>query len=573
MIQKVLLLFSFSIFCLTFTTGAQGIIQSRQYPKGYFIYPLDLPPSVAGGFAELRPNHFHAGLDFRTNQRTGYPVHAAADGYIARIRVQFGGGGNALYIVHPNGYTTVYMHLERFSPEIEKALRDYQYQHQFFEVDFPLLPAQIPVHKGQIVAWSGQTGAVAGPHTHFEIRDTKTEETVNPQLFGITIPDAIPPSISSIGIYHLDYKPFSEKTKHEFLQVSGKAGNYHLTKPGVITLSGNIGFGIGANDMNSASANHNGVYSVELKLDGKTVYTYAAERFAFDQTHAINAYIDYPTYITSKRFMQKCFILPGSKISLYPQSINRGIINFDDDALHEVEYVVKDVAGNTATLTVKVKSQHTEHSAAIIKPTGTLFHYNQKNEFDNGKVKVIIMPGNLYDDVDFIYSASAMLPGAYSKVHHIHNHYTPIHDKYDIWIKPDKDLGKLADKAIIISTTGSCDSSVYTNGYVKAQAKTFGDFYIRIDTTPPHITPLNISKGKNMAASKGINLKISDNLSGIKYYSGKIDGKWVLMQWDYKTKVLNYTFDKDITAGKHLFEFTVSDNKDNTSQFTADFYR
>jgi len=572
MIQKVLSTFLF-IFLLYFTSAAQGPIQTHQYPKNYFRYPLDLPPSVAGGFGEIRPNHFHAGLDFRTNQRTGYPVYAAADGYIARLRVQFGGGGNAVYIVHPNGYTTVYMHLLRFSPEIEKAVRDYQYQHHFFEVDFPLLPVQIPVHKGQVIALSGQSGAVAGPHTHFEIRDTKTEETINPQLFGIIIPDAVPPAISSIGIYHLDKKPFSEKTRHEFLQVAGKAGNYHLVKPGIITLTGDIGFGIGANDRNSASANPNGIYSLELKLDGKTVYTYAVERFAFDQTHAINAYIDYPSFISSRRFMQKCFILPGSKISLYPQSINRGIINFDDDAVHDVEYVVKDVAGNTSTLNIKVKSQHLERTTAIAQSPGILFHYDRKNEFDNDRVKVVIPQGNLYDDVDFMYSVSPMLPGTFSQVHHIHNGYTPIHDRYDIYIKPDRDLGKFTDKAIIIGPNGVCDTSLYVNGYVKAQAKGFGAFYIKLDTIPPHIAPLNITNGKNMAQLGRIALKISDNLSGIKNYNGKIDGKWVLMEWDFKTRVLSYTFDKDIAPGKHIFELTVSDNKDNTSQFKADFYR
>jgi hypothetical protein len=555
------------------TTHAQKPIQSRDYPKGYFRYPLDLPPSTAGSFGELRPSHFHSGLDFRTNQQSGYPVHAAADGYVSRVRVQFGGGGNIVYINHPNGYTTVYMHNKQFSPQIAKALRDYQALHQWFEVDFPLPPGQINVCKDDVIAISGSTGAVEGPHSHFEIRDTKTEQTINPQLFGLTIPDRIPPTISAIGIYHLNGKPFSEKTPHEFLAVSGAQGNFHLVKPHVIDLSGDIGFGITANDMNNASGNHNGVYSIQLKLDGKDVYTFAVERFAFDQTHAINGYIDYPTFLTSHRFIQKCFILPGSRISLYPQSVNRGIVNFNDNELHEVEYVVKDVAGNTSTLTLKVRSKHQDQPTPEFKPTGTLFHYDRKNEFTNDKVKVTIMPGNLYDDLDFIYSASTQKPaGAYSVVHHIHNRLTPVHDSYDLWIKPDADLGKLADKAMIVGTS-FCDSSIYENGYVKAKAKAFGDFYIRVDTEPPHIGPLNIHNGVSLAKARGIFLKIGDNLSGVKSYNGKIDGKWVLMEWNFKTKVLSYTFDNTLQHGKHSFELTVADNKNNNSTFTADFYR
>jgi murein DD-endopeptidase MepM/ murein hydrolase activator NlpD len=555
-----------------FNVSAQ-IIQSRQYPQRYFRYPLDLPPSTAGSFGELRANHFHSGLDFKTNNRTGYPVHAVFDGYVSRLRVQFGGFGNAIYITHPNGYTSVYGHIERYSDAMTKLIRAAQYQQQSFEVDIKLDPTQIPVCKDEVIALSGNAGASEGPHVHFELRDTQTEETINAQLFGLTIPDRVPPNIDAIGIYHLDGYPFSEKTPRQFLAVSGANGHYHLTKPQVINIDGETGFGITTNDMNSVSPNHNGVYSIELKVDGTTIYTFAVERFAFDQTRAINAYIDYPEFLKTRRWMQKCFILPGSKITLYPQSINRGIINFNDDAIHHVEYVVKDVAGNTSSLTLNVKSG----SAQKLNPekhfTGTLFHYNQVNEFSNDKVKVTIPVGNLYDDVDFTYSTLPKRLGMFSAVHRIHNRFTPIHDAYDLWIKPDSSIGKLADKAVIVSSTGICEVSTYQDGYVKAQAHTFGDFFVRIDTTPPHIAPLNIKNGVSLKLAKGIFARIGDNLSGIKSYAGKIDGKWILMEWDYKTKVLGYAFTNDITPGKHQFDLTVTDNKDNVAHYTAAFYR
>ena len=208
---------------LSFTTRAQDIIQSKPYPKNYFRYPIDLPPSTAGSFGELRPSHFHSGLDFKTNQRTGYPVHAAADGYISRLRIQFGGFGHALYITHPNGYATVYGHIASFTPEVARYIRDYQYKNQTFEADIAVPAGLFPVCKDDIVALSGNEGASAGPHLHFEIRDTATEETINPQLFGLTIPDKIPPAITSVGVYHLNGNPFSEKTPREFLAVTGAA--------------------------------------------------------------------------------------------------------------------------------------------------------------------------------------------------------------------------------------------------------------------------------------------------------------------------------------------------------------
>jgi hypothetical protein len=566
-----------AILCLGlyFNSHAQDIIQTKQYPKNFFRYPLDLPPSTAGSFGELRPNHFHSGLDFKTNGRTGYPVHAAYDGYVSRLRVQFGGFGNAIYITHPNGFTTVYGHIERFSPELEKLVRDQQYLQQSFEVDFNLLPLQVQYCKDDVIAWSGNAGASEGPHLHFEIRDTETEQTINPQLFGLTIADKIPPTLGMICIYHLGDGPFSEKTPRQFMAVAGAAGHYHLTKPQVINVSGQTGFGITATDMNSTSFNHNGIYSIELKLDGATVYTFAVERFAFDQTHAINAYIDYPTFLKSHRFIQKCFILPGSKISLYPQSINRGVINFNDNATHDIEYVVKDIAGNTSSLKIKVKSSPAKPAdpANIVNANITRFHYDRQNEFSNDKVRVIIPPGNLYDDLDFTYTTLPEKPGAFSVIHRIHNRFTPINDHYELWIKPDNNLGKYTGKAVIVSTDGACDGGTYVDGYIKADARTFGDFYIKVDTVPPVIHPLDIKNGSNMAKLKCITLKIGDNLSGIKSYAGKIDGKWVLMEWDFKTRVLSYKFDNTITPGKHQFDLTVTDNKDNTSQFNAYFFK
>jgi hypothetical protein len=563
----LILFFSFNIDAF-----AQNRIQSRAYPVGYFRYPLDLAPATAGTFGELRPNHFHAGLDFKTNEQTGYPVHAVFDGYVSRLLVQFGGFGNAIYITHPNGYTSVYGHIERFGPQMAKLVRDYQYQQQSFEVDIKVPPMQIPVCKDDVIAWSGNAGASEGPHLHFELRDTGTQETINPQLFGLTIPDKVPPSIATVAVYRFNGAPFSEKTSRKFLPVTGKNGNYRLKYPSTIDVSGPVGFGIATTDRNSSSANQNGVYSIRLNLDGKTVFTFAVERFAFDQTHAINAYIDYPELIAAHRFIQKCFILPGSKITIYPQSINRGIINFDDDAIHTVEYVVKDVAGNTSTISIKVKSTH-QPNPPLYKPSGILFHYNQLNEFSNARVKVSVPVGNLYDDVDFDFATFPKRPGAFSAVYRIHNHFTPVHDHYDLWIKPDSNIGKFADKAVIVSTTGICYGGVYQDGYIKAKAQSFGDFYIKLDTIPPHVLPLNIREGISLAKARGISLKISDALSGIKSYAGKIDGKWVLMEWDYKTRILSYLFNSDIAAGKHIFELNVSDNKDNTANYKADFYR
>jgi hypothetical protein len=401
----------------------------------------------------------------------------------------------------------------------------------------------------------------------------KHRKTINAQLFGLTIPDQVPPAISGVSVYQLNGHPFNENTLRESYPVRGAAGNYHLLKPQTLELSGQIGFGITANDMNSTSANHNGVYSIELKVDGKTVYTFAVERFAFDQTHAINAYIDYPYQLRTGGFIQKCFILPGAKITLYPQSIDRGIVTFNDNEVHEIEYLVKDIAGNASTVKLKVKSSIPKESHPIFRPQGTLLHYNVHNEFNTDKLKLIVEPGNLYDDLDLQYVLLPKRPGSFSDLHRIQNRFTPIHDSLNLWIKPTADLGKYADKAVLVGSINGAVESEYSGGWVKGKIRGFGDYDIRLDTVPPNIAPVNIHNGSNLAKLKTIALRASDNLSGIKNYSGKIDGKWVLVEHDYKSKMFIYTFAPDMATGKHKFEFTVTDNKNNVSQFTADFYR
>jgi len=235
--------------------------------------------------------------------------------------------------------------------------------------------------------------------------------------------------------------------------------------------------------------------------------------------------------------------------------------------------VVSDVAGNTSTLTLKVQSTSKAIVVAAYKPV-IPFRYDQPNQFSADNVKVNIPAGDLYDDIDFNYAVLPKKPGAFSATYQIHNRFTPLNDVYDLWIKPDTTAANWRPgKAVIVNSAGACEGGIYEDGYVKAQPRTFGYFYVKLDTIPPTIRPLNIINGGNMAAKKTISLKIGDNLSGIKSYMGYIDGQWVLMEWNNKTSILSYTFDDSLAAGKHTFELTLTDQKDNSSQYKADFYR
>ncbi|MDN3586801.1 M23 family metallopeptidase [Pedobacter aquatilis] len=564
-----LLLLSFLIS--TQTLFAQQIFSSNKYPLTYFRQPLDItPPALAGSFGEIRGNHFHSGIDFRTNQREGYPVYAVADGYVSRLRVQNSGFGQALYITHPNGFTSVYGHVQRFAPKIAAIVKNLEYEKKSFEIDEFPSETQIPVRKGEVIAWSGNRGSSGGPHLHFEIRDSKTEETINPQFFGIDIPDNIPPVIYSLYAYKLNGKPFTENTPKQAIAITGGSGSYKAVP---VNLTGEIGFGVVTTDRHNGLSGLNGVYSIQLELDGKMIYTSALERFSFEDSKAINSHIDYPTYLNTKRSIQKSFVEPGNRLSIYSNLINSGKINFTDGGIHQLKYIITDSKGNASSLSFSVQAGIAAPTVTSI-PAGINFSYNKVNEFNNDEIKVIFPMGTLYNDLNFIYKKTPKTTGnAWSNIHQIHNRYTPLHTGFELSIKADNLPEELREKALIINTNGSSQGGSFVNGFVKANPRNFGSFYIAADTIAPRIIPTNISEGKSMAGFSKILFKISDNLSGIKSFNGYIDGKWVLMEFDAKTATLWHSFDERTSAGKHTLELVVDDVKNNIKRYSVSFFR
>jgi murein DD-endopeptidase MepM/ murein hydrolase activator NlpD len=567
------ILFLLLFFALIPASKSQLIYSSNKYPLVDFRPPLNIvPPALAGSFGELRANHFHSGIDIRTNQREGYPVYAIADGYVSRIRIQNSGFGYALYINHPNGYTSVYGHLQRYNAKLSAMAKSIQYERKSFEIEeFPAADF-VPVYKGEIIAYSGNSGSSGGPHLHFEIRDTKTEATINPQLFGIEVPDQVKPVISGLYAYRLNNQPFSEFTPKVNIPLSGSAGTYRV--PNVVSLGGEIGFGIVTTDRHTGLSGINGVYSIKLELDGRPVYTSSLERFLFENSRAINSHIDYPTYLNTKRSIQKSFVDPGNPLQIYSNLENKGRLQFNDGQLHDLKYTVTDVKGNTSTIEFKVQSALDQLVAAPRPLKGRLFIYNQINELKTDCVLVRLPMGTLYNDLDFVYSAGTQTAArGYSNVHHVHNRITPLHNGFELWIKPTVDLGPLQTKALIVSTGGASQGGTFVDGFVKANPRNFGSFYISVDTLPPTISPLNITDGKSMRGLGKMNFKIRDNLSGIKSFNGYIDGQWVLMEFDSKTATLSHSFDGTLSIGKHKLELIVVDMKDNTRTLTLLFFK
>jgi hypothetical protein len=556
------------------------------YPADYFRSPVDTAIALAGNFGEIRPNHFHAGFDIKTNGREGMPVYAAADGYISRIKISPYGYGKALYIRHPNGYTSVYGHLKSFNASIADFTKKTQYYLQSYEIDTLMDADLIPVKKGQLIALSGNTGGSQGPHLHFEIRETATEKPINPYVFGYKVPDNVPPRITTVVIYPVGEGSVNSRHSPKKIKVAYQKGQHSVfNKMDTITVNGAIGFGIDTYDTENRSSGQNGVYSIELQSGGKRIYYHEMEKFSFENARYVNAHIDYAEKQKHNEKIQKCFLSKNNQLEIYKDVLNNGIISFTDDSVHWIRYIVKDYAGNASVLVLKVKSRSKpteikEPGTAAILNTALHFDCAKENKFTKEDVQVSIPANALYDDIDFSYSGPSSVKASFSPLHRIHNTETGLQKAYTLSIRPNRLPDTLQSKACIVSVTEkggrAYEGGSYKDGWVSTQTKSFGSFTVAVDTVPPRIhtafsylpkTTADLSKAKT------IGIIASDNLSGIRKYRAKIDGNWVLCEYEFKKDLLFYTFDESVERRVHTFEIEVSDDKGNTSSLMFSFKR
>ena len=569
----------FSILLL-YLSSQINILAQKKTDNSPITSPLKPPYFFAGNFGELRPNHFHSGLDFRTQGRTGLPVFAVKDGYISRIAISPSGYGNALYMNHPDGTTTVYGHLQRFNPKIQQYLREKQYDHESFQINLALSSDQFPFKKGDVIAWSGNSGSSGGPHLHFEIRDTKSERVLNPLFCKFGITDNSPPKIIALYTYPLtDASMVSgEQIKKRFETVT-VPGGYRLKNNSAIEVFGKIGFGIQAEDYYNGTGLKCGIYSASLFCDKKEIFGFKMSDFKFNDSKYANTQGDYEEHIQSNRWVERLYRQPGNYLDIYAPSINNGMLNLDDSKGHEFEIIVCDAFKNKAILKFKTSS------AKSYKPSKNghftkEFLFDKQNEFKNDKIRIEIPKGALYENLKFIWTTAPAPVGCYSELHRVSSKFIPIHLPYSLSVKVDGIPDNAEDKALIVSIepgTGKKKAigGEYSKGWVSVQAYVFGDFSVAIDQIPPVIIPLSIRDKRILTDPLKIQFRISDNLSGIKSYRGEIDGKWVLFEYDEKEDLLTYTFDYQRIAIKksHLLRLVVSDYKDNRSEYKAIIYR
>lgn len=544
-----------------------------------FISPLRIPLALSANFGELRYDHFHSGIDIKTQGTTGKEIVAAASGYVYRISISPGGFGKAIYLRHPSGYSTVYAHLDRFIPEIEEYVVSRQYEEKSFMVTLWPPKDKFRFDQGDIIAFSGNTGSSSGPHLHYEIRKSDEEVPVNPLKFDFGVEDRIAPVIEELVIFRAGRNTvIDNRTANLRVKVSGNSGRYQTNNGKTINISGPVGFGFKSYDLSSNSPNKSSVYSIDLLVDSSLVYSYRMDSFSFNESRFINSHIDYETYIKDKDFIERAFVLPNNRLGVYSNLENRGICNFPEQGKHRVEIIVGDIFNNRSSLVFHVNSE-APHATVNDKENNTIvMPYNRNNRFVSGDLSVNIPSGALYDTLFFEYMKTEGNPDMYSDIYHIHNRYTPLHKSYNLSIKPKRiPPGKSSKLLIVQQVNGSVRIPVQTrweNGSLSARYSSFGSFYVGIDTIPPTVSPNGLIQGVNLAGRREIRIRIADDFSGIKSYEPVIDGKWALFEYDQKNNLLTYSFDHGrITRNsKHYLTLKVTDNKDNITLYSCEFY-
>lgn len=542
------------------------------YPQDYFRTPLDIPVVLSGTFGELRSGHFHSGLDIKTQQREGLKVYAASHGYVSRIKISHFGYGKAIYITHPNGYTSVYGHLQKFSKRLEAYIKECQYDKESFEVEVFPNPSELLIDTDEVIAYSGNTGGSGGPHLHFEIRDNQ-ERPINPMLFGVNTKDTRAPFVLKVFAY----------TKNDTSSVNGKSGriplrliprkngSYDVEK---IEAYGKVGFGVVSYDRQDYAPNKNGVSKIETFFNGNKYLDIDFKRFSFDESKHIKRLIDYNYFKTNKSRIQKLFIEENNPLSLYKESYDNGYIKVEDSTASVYRVRILDFQGNESWVNIPIKGKKTilAEEPYKVQIDRALLKANETTILNSGKVSVSFYSNTLYENkfVDFKVNCDTLF---------LHKDVIPLQKNfyinYDISHYKPEDRNKL----YIARLYGYYKKPYYVGAKRKgdtlsAGSKIFGTYTLAMDTVAPKIKPVNFQDKQWLSKYRYLKVKIDDNLSGISKYRATVNGKWILMEYDYKTDMLVHDFnDNVITDTKNNLKIIVTDNVGNSSTFEATFYR
>lgn len=547
------------------------ICGQEKYPRDAFRSPLDIPLVLAGTFGELRSNHFHSGIDIKTQQRQGLPVYAIGDGSVTRIKIALWGYGKVLYVAHPNGYTSVYAHLQKFSPEIEAYIKKIQYDKRSYEVEVFPDYGEVKVEKGNVIAYGGNTGGSSGPHLHFEIRSSISEKPTNPLLYGLEVRDATNPILSQLYAYPLsDDALVNRSEKKVQLNFNKQADGSFLADK--VYAAGTIGFGLNTYDRQDLAANKNGIYSIRQMVNGKVYLDMDMEAFSFSETRYINTLIDYDHFGRNRQRIIRCYRVPGNSLSIYKSLHNNGKIVVREGLSYNVEILIKDIEGNQVKLLIPVEGKREEllEKKDSVK-TDNFVVAKKPNNYDLGAAKVYFPPNSFYEDfyIDLKKGNDTVT---------IHNNRVAAHRNFTITFDVSK-FSPEERKQLFIARLNRKMRASYVSTYKRGEtfttrSRNMGTYTLARDTIAPTIRAKNFKEKQWLNNYRYLSLHISDDLSGVDSFSATLNGEWILMEYEPKTNTITYNFDDIILDKKQcVLKVVVTDNVGNSTTFIRNFYR
>lgn len=546
-----------------------------------YILPVKIPVSLSANYGELRPNHFHSGIDIKTQGVTGKPVYAVADGYVSRLSVTPGGYGKALYIQHPNGTTSVYGHVEAFYDSLENYVYRQQYARESFRIELTFQPGQFPVSQGQLVALSGNRGSSGGPHLHFEIRDAAQRPYNLVAQKILSVADTIPPH--ALTLYYIQVDTVQGMPLH---RITGRIplrrsapGHYVPASASPVQAGRNGYFAVEVKEHKNATANVMGVYRITQRVDKEKTFGLEIDRVPFDLTRYANAVTLYSEQ-GKRNNIYRLFVLPNNPLGIYSDVRSQGMLSLRDDAPREVEIEMTDEAGNSSLLNFTVALRKGFDS--LPDPMGMPALWWKDFQYEDDGLSVSIPARALYESVLFRAPVrNTPLPSyAYSPLYDIYTPDEPLQKSITVSIAADGLPAHLRSKALLgtVSASGKRSSAGGgwkadgASGRIEAQVRSFGTYHIAIDTVAPRIVP-EFKAGEDLSAKKSLSLKISDNFSGIDTFAATIDGQWALLEYDPKNSRITHVFDpKRWPKGQtRQLSVTVTDAKGNRNTFTAKY--
>ncbi len=568
--RNCVLIFSGFLLCWHILSGQDTEIRKVLNYRS----PLDIPLTLAGSFGEPRSNHLHTGLDFRTNGVEGLSVYSVEDGYVSRINISPYGYGYAVYIKHPDGYTSVYGHLSSFSVKINAEARRMQYAEKKFAVDFNLPPGKIKVSKGEVIGKSGNSGSSGGPHLHFEIRDEK-EMAVSPHLAGIRIRDPLAPKIYNLGI--CDFSSGVLNSRWNQIQLTDKKGNYKGPPEIIKVNSGLIGLSVHVRDFQPGAASDLGIHHLKMWVNGELRYSWMLDKISFDNKRAVYSVLDYEHFERSHANMFfRLYAEVGNKLEGIMAGKGGGRISLQEGEKVQIQIEIADVAGNVSRLRFYLMRDNraamfnVQHKASgsgqvvlpgIAQSIGTA-----------GGAKLNIPAGAIFDTAALNLGRTGMaedsLPGFMLQG--------------KVWFRDYAELEiplsihqKTAEKLVLVhqdKEKKSAKGGVWDRGIFRCRIREVGAYKLFIDTTAPVVKPINCSDGKELNGNEKLKVKVSDNLSGIKSVDVFVDGIWTLYRWDGKSGMIEVD-GSEIQPGKHLVLFKVRDEVANQTEYVVNISR